>query len=287
MMDQDKHPGGQDDPIGFIGKMQPDKPRKSKEQVWAELESRIEEDLPVAKIHSMRWKLAAACTILLVGTILLSMRLYTETTITGPGSNESAFLPDGSKVYLNANSSISYQPYWWSMARRVELDGEAFFEVKKGKKFRVTSARGETTVLGTSFNIYASPTDYEVTCLTGRVKVKSLTSDDTVLITPNQMAVVDKKGELAKSTDVNAQLVSNWIFGKFAFTQVPLNIVFKKLSSRYGVEILNTENLTQNYTGSFVKERKLENILELVCKPFDLEFKKLPSGGYIIHPLSQ
>ena len=84
---------------------------------------------------------------------------------------------------LNSASSLSYYPFWWSFDKKAELNGEAFFEGEHAKNFTITSDKAETTVLGTSFNIYARDNDYQVTCVTGKVKVLALISKDEVDLT--------------------------------------------------------------------------------------------------------
>ena len=90
-------------------------------------------------------------------------RSYTVTEIAKRGSHLAVTLPDGSKVNLNADSRLTYKPYQWIISRNVELEGEAFFEVKQGKRFSVKSNQNKVNVLGTSFNIFSRPGNYRVT----------------------------------------------------------------------------------------------------------------------------
>jgi ferric-dicitrate binding protein FerR (iron transport regulator) len=276
----------QDDPIDFIKNLKPMEAKKSKAQVWAELEKMMEQPLPQqAKVRTLnlsKWSVAASLVVLVSLAILSVMKFYTKNVAALPGEQSIAYLPDGSKVQLNSTSSLSYRPFWWRFDREVTLEGEGFFEVKEGEKFTVVSAKGQTSVLGTSFNIFARDNDYQVTCLTGRVKVANAKSEDEVIITTNQMAELNLSGKLNTKLNIDAKTALDWTEGKFIFTHEPLNKVLAELSRRYGVEIKNITNLNDPYTGYFNKQQDIEAVLNFVCKPFNIEYKKLPSGGYII-----
>lgn len=278
--------GLNDDPLDFIKKLKTVEAKRSKAEVWAELEKMLEQ--PVQKEGSIRffniktWRVAASIVFIMLLSSFFVARFYKTTIAALPGTQGLAVLPDGSEVQLNAVTEISYKPFWWYFNREVKLNGEAYFKVKKGKKFTVVSDYGQTSVVGTSFNIQARGSDYNVTCLTGKVKVLSTKTNEEVLITPNQMAGLTGEGNINLNLNVNAKLATDWTIGKFIFTQVPLDKVISEISRRYGVEINNLSNLNDLYTGNFNKEIDIELVLKLVCKPFELDYKKLPSGAYAI-----
>ncbi len=275
-----------DDPLNLINKFKPMDAKRSKEDVWAALELMLEKPLKkqgnVVFMNARKWQIAASLIFALIFASVLGSKFYKKSVRTIAGKQEIAFLPDGSVVHLNSNSEISYNPIWWKVNREVNLTGEAFFKVKKGKKFIVISNIGTTTVVGTSFNIFARNNQYRVTCLTGKVKVVSLKTKQETLITPNQMVKFSDEGNIKLNPNVNAKLATCWSIGKFVFTQVPLNEVFSEIELRYGVKIENSSNSKELYTGNFDKENDIELALNLVCKPFGLEYKKLPSGAYLI-----
>lgn len=275
-----------DEELDFIKKLKPMEAKKSKEMVWAELEKMMEQPLPQqAKVRSLNfrnWSVAASLVLLVSLTILSVMRFYTKNVVASGGEQAVAYLPDGSKVQLNSKSVLTYHPFWWSFDREVTLVGEGFFEVKKGEKFTVVSEQGETSVLGTSFNIFARGNDYQVTCLSGKVKVSNAKDKDEVIITPNQMAVLNQSGKLTSELNIDAQIALDWTEGKFIFTQEPLKNVLAEIGRRYGVEFENIDNLNEPYTGYFNKQQDIEAVLNFVCKPFNIEYKKLPSGAYTI-----
>ena len=272
------------DPIDLINKMKPLPAKKSKAQVWAELEELLEKPVQapakVRSIFSFQLKIAASIILIASISILAGLRFYTTTVLCPAGEQKTAQLPDGSTVQLNAQSSVKFNPYWWKLNREVKLEGEGYFKVKKGEKFTVKSSNGSTSVLGTSFNIYARENDYEVTCLTGKVSV--VASQDQMIITTNQSVKLNSKGKLNTSLSVNAKLATEWTNGKFLFTQVPLRKVLAEISRQYDVTINNTENLNDLYTGSFSKEPNVETVLDLISATFDISYTKSDLGVYTI-----
>ena len=127
---------------------------------------------------------AAACL-----AILFILRFLNpgETTLDVPrGKHMVHQLPDASEVEINAESSLAYSVKGWDQDRLVSLDGEAYFRVKKGKKFTVKTSLGEVEVLGTSFNVYNRGEDFRVSCLTGSVQVSSRRGDLHKVLLPGQ-----------------------------------------------------------------------------------------------------
>ncbi len=256
---------------------------KSKDQVWNELFEKATSQPVLPKkakiVPFLRYGAAAAVALLVVS---VSFAYLYRTQVTTPlASHLEIELPDGSKVLLNAESKIAYKPYWWAIERKVELAGEAYFKVQKGEKFTVESASGSTSVLGTSFNIYARTDEYEVTCLTGKVRVQSKGGDQKVVLTPNSKAVI-RSGELVRQEVLATQSIA-WSRQEFCFTSVPLSKVFEEIGRQYGVEIELEGNYNELYTGNFSKKLSLNEVLDLVCIPFDVNFTASNSNKYTIH----
>lgn len=149
--------------------------KKNESQVWSHIET-VMVKAPAGRSLILRSRkqlfAVAAVFLLLLGTGVF-LRFYTVDIQTVAGEHLLADLPDGSTVYLNAETTLSYNPYWWVFKRKINFEGEALFSVVKGKKFGVVSAHGTTAVLGTSFNVFARGIEYSVTCLSGSVKVTS------------------------------------------------------------------------------------------------------------------
>ena len=261
---------------------------KSEADIWASIEVQLADQLKGRLLNInfglAKWMVAASIVILFsIGSFL---RFYTTTIENPAGQHLEAMLPDQSKVNLNAQSSISYNPYWWKINRRVELEGEAFFEVQKGKKFTVVSAKGTTQVLGTSFNILAREDIYKVTCITGTVKVRSRLGYEAI-IKPNSKAEINRNGEINVLVNIETFPEISWKKNIFLFTAMPVHAVFTEIERQYGVKIDSKINDESLYTGNFNKDQNVEDILEYVCPALGLKYVRKSVGEYLIIPKNE
>ena len=256
---------------------------KSKAEVWAELEAQIDDQskgrIRLLNPRFVKWM--AAASILILFSLGSFIRFYSVTVDAPAGRHVEFILPDESTVNLNAESSVSYHPYWWFMSRKLDLVGEAFFEVKKGKRFSVHSEKGITQVLGTSFNILAREEIYTVTCVTGTVKVKSRLGFEAIIRT-NSKAEVGANGEINVSDNIETFPEISWKKNIFLFTAMPVHAVFAEIERQYGVSIHLNLDQEALYTGNFTKNQHVEEILEYVCPALGLKFEKTAFGEYLI-----
>lgn len=171
---------------------------KTSEEIWPELWEKIENKKPVSKnsktIYLMVARYAAAAVLALLIGLSSTMYFYTKTIKTPVKQQTEVLLPDNSKVTLFEQSSLSYKPLLWKFLRSVKFEGEGLFEVQKGKNFEVVSQMGKTIVLGTQFNVYSRNNNYNVTCLSGKVKVAENSQNNEVIITGGQKAVLKTDG---------------------------------------------------------------------------------------------
>ncbi len=246
---------------------------KSKDEIWNNIFSKLEEN-NIPKIKNNYYKqYAAVATILILITTGIFSYSYKTTKQIGRASHLEITLPDNSKVKLNADSKLSYKPYWWFFSRNVELSGEAFFEVMPGKQFTVKSLNNEVKVLGTSFNIFARAKNYNVTCITGKVEVK--TQSEKIILTPN-MQVESRNKKIQISRNIDAKQSISWTIDKFSFVGVPLINVVQEIERQYDITISSNSKLNHLYTGNFSKETKPEEVLKIIGKPFGITFKIEP-----------
>jgi transmembrane sensor len=257
---------------------------RSKADVWSEMENIIGEgELPSEqKVIRMKWwKPAIAAAIIVLLSTGLFMRLYTVEVQLGAGEFSSHDLPDGSVVHLNAESSISYHPYWWSFDRSLEMEGEAFFEVEKGEIFSVESTLGTTQVLGTSFNIFSRDNDYQVYCKTGKVGVSGKSGGE-VIITPGQFAYVD--GANVNTEDRDENEVLSWHINKFIYNTTALNKVLTDFERHYKVKIESdpTQIDTLFYTGIFDRSVTVDEALAIISLSFNLDVEKMNDSSFKI-----
>ena len=256
---------------------------QSKAAVWEQLSEKLDRQ-QVRKHRTLviTWNLALAATLLLLIGLTLVLRFYSAKIQTPAGEHMVFALPDGSEVKLNASSSLTYYPWWYRFSREINFEGEAFFTVKKGRPFSVNSETGTTEVLGTSFNIYTRSKRYEVQCITGKVKVISPTQNEVVLVS-DYSASIASDGQILVKKNPKSHASIDWTNNKFSFTSVPLYTVFQEVERQYNVTIQTGISAELIYTGHFQGQREVEEVLELLCKPFGLHFEKISERKYLVN----
>lgn len=249
-----------------------------KEAVWDQLQT-VLQTTPQSSIRPLwrHWRVAA----LLAASFLFFVWKFYRITVYCPlGERLTEVLPDGSEVYLNAGSSLSYVRFGWSQNRTVTLDGEAFFKVQKGSRFVVESAQGTTEVLGTSFNVYARGTVYTVICETGKVLVTH-EQQDFIYLQPQEKAIlVDQK--LQKQPKQHQELA--WIEASFYFDAMPLRDVLEAVQRQYAIDIDIAPNLVKKYqyTGYFKQTKDPLETLQIITISLGLTVKKIAPQQYVI-----
>lgn len=261
---------------------------KSKAEIWNDLEQALETKAPspvlVRRMLPRKQWLALAASLLLLISVGSFMRLYSVLTYCPAGVHTSLNLPDGSVVNLNAATTVEYHPYWWFLSRKVELEGEAFFSVEKGKNFRVVSDLGSTEVLGTTFNVFARGENYQVTCHTGSVRVNDAMTDKMVILSPNELAELEKSGGFKVSSLDSQRQSPAWTNNLIMFRSAPLRLVFEEIERQYGIVIETPATMQQVYSGNFSLDQSVENILSLLCLPFDLTYERQSGNNYLVYP---
>ncbi|OQP44508.1 hypothetical protein A4H97_09030 [Niastella yeongjuensis] len=199
----------------------------------------------------------------------------TYNTISTPKGRQFALqLPDGSKVWLNAASSLRYPVVFVGAERRVEITGEAYFEVSKikaaGKRMPfIVSINNKTTVevLGTHFNVnaYNDERSINTTLLEGAVKVSH--EKQIQLLQPGQQAQVNSAGSinLVKDADVTAAVA--WKNGSFSFANASLETVMRQLARWYDVEVeFEGEVPGGAFSGEIDRSLTLDQVLKGLTK---------------------
>ncbi len=181
------------------------------------------------------------------------------------GEKSMVKLPDGSEVWLNANSRLVYNSFS-STHRQVELKGEAFFKVAHNENapFVVRTNECDIKVLGTTFNVMAYDEfgRKEITLLDGKVNV--LVDGTEQVLKPGQAMVL--KDHHTEITEVNASQSSAWVDNKFNFKDIPLSELMKRLENWYDVDITldNTSRREVNFTGTFKNEETIWQVLDAI-----------------------
>jgi transmembrane sensor len=174
-----------------------------------------------------------------------------NTLTTTPGGQYQLLLSDGSKVWLNASSSIRFPTAFTGKHREVELVGEAYFEVTKNKQkpFHVNVNGMQVEVLGTHFNInaYGNEDNIKTSLLEGSVKIKS--GRTSGLLKPGEQGILDKNANKIEIKKIDMNEVIAWKNGLFQFDGASITTIMREISRWYDVKIV--------YEGQ-VHERRFE-----------------------------
>ncbi len=207
-------------------------------------------------------------------------RVAYHTIETPKGGQYQVYLPDGTKVWLNAASSLKYPERFTSNERKVTLTGEAYFEVAKDKAhpFIVhTEGAGalgqEVEVLGTHFNIntYMDEQTVKTTLLEGSVKVASLATQKSKILSPGQQSVLSNQSFLVKDVDSGDETA--WKDGLFRFNNANLKSILYQLERWYDVKI-DYENVpNKRYNGMVPRKSKLSEVLNMLELTGNIDFK--------------
>jgi ferric-dicitrate binding protein FerR (iron transport regulator) len=213
--------------------------------------------------------------------------LLYNTLSTANGESYSLTLADGSRVWLNAASSIRFPVAFTGKERRVEITGEVYFKVAKNANlpFIVTASGMDVQALGTEFNInaYSNEPSIKTTLLEGKVSVKSASTDPSaqasLILTPGQQSQLDANNHLTFEKDINVDEIIAWKEGVFHFESADLKTIMRQFARWYNVEIVY-EGAVKNrkFFGVVNRNNTLKQVLEMLKDNeivYSIEGKKL------------
>ncbi|MEH3113818.1 FecR family protein [Pedobacter terrae] len=197
------------------------------------------------------------------------------------GGEYQLVLADGTRVWLNAASSISFPAKFSGNTRKVSVTGEVYFEVAHNKKkpFLVTAGEQEISVLGTHFNISAYQDDTFVTTslISGAVRVKNLNTKIVKLIRPGQGATTSSGGDDIVVHKIDQEEILSWKDGYFQFDDQNIYNIMKILGRWYNVDVqFMNNNHQERFGGTFSKGKQLSETLANLEKLGSVHFKITP-----------
>ena len=224
------------------------------------------------------WMYAAAMIIVvfICGTIAFQSgksvirNQLTQISIEAPyGSKTKLYLPDGTLVWLNAGSKMSYAQDFGINERALNLTGEAYFEVTKNKHipFKVHTEELDVKVLGTKFNFrnYKDDLEAKVCLLEGKVALN--TREKETILHPDQQALLDKKTGKLSVSGTKAAYSAEWTNDRLYFDEVLLSDIIKELERSYDVKITVADDTlnTIRFYGNFRKrEQSIQEIMDVL-----------------------
>ena len=250
-------------------------------------ELKILEKMNVKKGFLYYWPRIAA--ILIVPLLLFSGYLYfsnyrandttpTETIKTPFGARTSLILPDGSAIWLNSGSEISYR-HRFGAVREIRLKGEMYLEVKKNKKpFIVKTDYGNVVVHGTTFNVNAYDNEpFRTTLIEGSVSVTDQSGREVARLDPGFQFTLENDHPSVKK--VPAELYTSWKDGKLVFRREPFEEVAKRLERWFNVTIkLKGESIKDLWYTGTIEMESFSEVLELIKNTTPIEYSFDPQN---------
>lgn len=263
-----------------------------KTMVWGKIQDRIRHKVKQVPLYprSLLIRVAGiAAAIALVAGFALSFLFagkeeswqagaFENVIIAPSGQKSQVVLPDGTHVWLNSGSRLSYNYQYSTRDRVVNLEGEAFFDVKKETEypFIVKAGAVDVKVHGTAFNVNAYADDQSIMVALLRGKVSLLSAADQHLLTylsPDQIATVSKKDLSCSVEACDAEIEVSWHHNLLKFEGTPVEEVWKRLERWYGVNITVSNVSPSNSHWFTVKTESLIELLELINRMTPIEYK--------------
>ncbi|MFC6102448.1 FecR family protein [Olivibacter domesticus] len=191
-----------------------------------------------------------------------------NTIYTPRGGQYQIILPDGSKVWLNAETSIKFPSKFIGAERRVELIGEAYFEIAKkiNQPFKVVTNRIEVQVLGTAFSIsgYKDETTQKTTLFDGAIKIKR--GEKTQLLKPGEQSILTANNQFQLKDGVDPEVELAWKNGLFLFKDASMKEVMNQVARWYNVKVIYTgKNSKKLFNGSVSRSANLDELMSMLA----------------------
>jgi len=269
------------------------------DRAWSNLHSRLNENrLNIvkgnARTGSLRTTLLKIAAVALIFFSLGSVAVYMNNSgylsknisiVTGNDQkNLQVDLPDGSKIFLNRNSELSYRKNYGKNKRDVKLTGEAYFEISPDptRPFIIDAGKASIQVVGTSFNVITNNTQsaVEVFVVTGKVILSDKSGSQSIALEPGYVGKMDsKKSEKSINDDPNYRA---WNTGLLVYSGQKLDVVFKDLKRVYNMDIVADDPsiLDNPWSSPIENAASRETIIRIICLSFNLSYTK---DGSVYH----
>lgn len=242
------------------------------------------------RLIAFRWPVRLAYVVLGIFIIAASIVWYyqnmhgIETITTANRQHKEFKLPDGSMVYLNSGTKLTFPKKFTGITRQVGLSGEAFFDVVESKgKFIVQTSEGTITVLGTCFNIRSRNKQTRIIVEEGLVRFSANDTTDNVILSKNYMSEINGNHPPSKPQLINVKEWLGWRLGKLVFKRATLSEVSGEISRYYDIEIsIEDPNLLAMTITAVFDRLPLNKVLYSLCSTLDIQYR-FENDKYILY----
>jgi ferric-dicitrate binding protein FerR (iron transport regulator) len=193
-------------------------------------------------------------------------RIFYNTMATPAGGQYHLVLPDGTGVWLNAASSITYPTAFSGTERKVSVTGEVYFEVTKNASMPFKVKTGEQTieVLGTHFNVNAYDNESAVKTTLAEGKVRITCNGSTIILQPGQQAQNNRSGHLSLTDHPDMEETLAWKDGLFRFNGTDIETIMRQVARWYNVEVIYKDKINEQFVAEIPRSVKVSKLLELL-----------------------
>lgn len=254
--------------VHYSGQMEA--PGIDESTLYQGIKSKTVKPVKVISLHERWWFKVAAMVVLFAGVVLFYKTNIAVQEMAENGTQTQFTLPDNSEVVMNAGSEIDYNKWDWKNNRELDLLGEAYFKVAKGKKFSVKTPLGTVRVLGTQFNVKARESRFDVSCYEGRVAVNY--QNFHLIITKGQRLIFEN-GTYTKTAGSDLAQ-PEWLSGELSFSGENLEAILQELERHYDCKIQSSDITSdQRFTGSLPGDN-LESSLKILSSIYHLKYSR-------------
>ena len=224
------------------------------------------------------WFVKIAAILVLAFGLLFTFNTFSkEEFIAKNGEKNNFLLPDNSQVFLNSGSQIEYKNWNWKDNRTLNLTGEAYFKVAKGKKFEVKTSLGKVTVLGTQFNVKARKNRFDISCFEGKVKVNY--NNKEIILTKGKTVSFENNNKIIDKNITNTNPF--WQNNEMAFQYDKIDTIVEEIQRNYAVTIdFSKIKSDQLFTGK-IPMNDINVALKIIASSYHLQIKKVTNSNYI------
>ncbi|WP_269223704.1 FecR domain-containing protein [Flavobacterium sp. IMCC34518] len=224
------------------------------------------------------WMFKVASIVLIALSITIVVQNFrTQSQLALNGKRTTFSLPDDSEVVLNAGSEIEFRKWNWSHNRKLELQGEAYFKVAKGKKFEVVTHLGKVTVLGTQFNVKARNNRFDITCYEGRVKINYKNLE--TIITPGKRVTFENGKQINSTLNTTKP---EWLENQVSFEHENLRNILEEVQRQYNITIIVKDKLPNElFTGKLPTDN-LDVAIKIIATTYHLEPNRITANKIIL-----
>lgn len=274
-------------------KMTPEKIEQAERRLYERLEQK---KIKVnRRLHMQRWMKytagIAAIVLFVIGINYWNQQHYSANDMmavtTSEGGIKEINLPDGTKVWLNNNSTLRYPGSFSEKERTVFLSGEAYFMVTKNqhKPFVVQSDAMQVRVLGTTFNFKCDNESRtsEVSLIEGEVEVKGNKDEGLIILSPGQRAELDRHSKRLIVRQVDTKLDAVWHDDLIPFEKANIFTIAKVLERFYNIKIILSPDIhtDRTYSGMLKRKENIESVLQSLQNSIPIKYKIVGNNLFI------